>query len=336
MAPAALPLEGASLADRRSRIRGGRWIAALWVTAALLGGCAVQTQALRQAPPADLPTRAELAATPFFPQTEYQCGPAALATVLGAAGFAAAPDALAEQVFLPARTGTLQIEMIAGARRQGAVATRIPPSLEAALRETASGQPVAVLLNLGLSWYPLWHYAVLVGYDLEAGDVFLRSGTTQRAVLPMRTFEHTWTRAGAWGFVTTPPQRWPATVQEPAVVEAAVGFERAASPAQAVAAYRSALQRWSGNLSLQMGLGNSLYATGDKPGAAAAFQRAASDHPQNVPARINLSSTLLELGDAAAAVAAAQQAVALGDPAWASQAQAVLAAAQTKDSSGRR
>ena len=137
---------------------------------ALLGGCAVQTQALRASPPSDLPVRAELEATPFYPQTEYQCGPAALATVLGAAGIAADPGTLAEQVFLPARTGTLQIEMVAGARRQGAVATRIPPTLTAALHEVAAGRPVAVLLNLGLSWYPLWHYAVLIGYDLDSGD----------------------------------------------------------------------------------------------------------------------------------------------------------------------
>ena len=86
--------------------------------------------------------------------------------------------------------------MIAGARRQGVVATRLPGTLEALLRELQSGQPVVVLLNLGLSWYPLWHYAVAIGYDLPRGEVLLRSGTTERAVLPMNTFEHTWVRAG--------------------------------------------------------------------------------------------------------------------------------------------
>lgn len=295
--------------------------------AAALSGCAVQTQALRQAPPADLPSRAELIATPFFPQTEYQCGPAALATGLGAAGFAAEPEKLAEQVFLPARTGTLQIEMVAGARRQGAVATRIPATLEAALREVTAGRPVVVLLNLGLSWYPLWHYAVLVGYDLEAGDALLRSGTTQRAVMRLRTFEHTWSRAGSWGIVVTPPGQWPATAEPNAVVEAAVGFERAASPVQAVAAYRGALSRWGGNLSLQMGLGNSLHASGDRVAAADAFRRAALDHADSVPARINLSATLLALGDAAGALRAAREAVERADPGWAPRAQAALDAA---------
>lgn len=297
---------------------------------ALLAGCAaVQTTALRRAPPADLPPRVELSATPFFPQTEFQCGPAALATALGGLGLDADPQRLAEQIFLPARTGTLQIEMVAGARRQGIVATRIPATLEAALRELSTARPVVVLQNLGLSWYPAWHYAVLVGYDLETGDVLLRSGTTERELLPMNTFEHTWTRAGAWAIVLTRPGDWPATATEAAVVEAAVGFERAATPADAALAYRGALQRFATNLSLQMGLGNTLYAAGDKAGAADAFRRAAADHPAEAVPLINLSSTLLELGDAPGALASATAAVAKAGTTWAEPARAALAAAQS-------
>ena len=47
---------------------------------ALLAGCAQlvpQTIALRSAWPADVPQMAELRTVPFFPQSEYQCGPAA-------------------------------------------------------------------------------------------------------------------------------------------------------------------------------------------------------------------------------------------------------------------
>ena len=85
-----------------------RW-AALFVLALLiaLSGCAVQTRALREHPPAGLARSVELTETPFIAQTEYQCGPAALATVLGAAGLPADAQALGEQVFLRFRdTGT--------------------------------------------------------------------------------------------------------------------------------------------------------------------------------------------------------------------------------------
>jgi len=299
-----------------------RW-AALFLCALLFAGCAVQTRALREHPPADLAPRAELERTPFFPQTDYQCGPAALATALAAQGLPADPATLAEQVFLPARTGTLQVEMIAGARRQGAVATRIPATLESALREVQAGHPVVVLQNLGLSWVPAWHYAVLIGYDVAEGEVVLRSGKTRREVMAMRTFEHTWMRSGAWAFVALPPGQWPLTADEKGVIDAAVGFERVAPPAQSVQVYRSALTRWPESLSLQMGLGNSLYAAGDKAAAADAFRAAATRH-RSAPAWINLASTLLELGARDAAVQAAREAVAASDDSWRSRAEAAL------------
>lgn len=300
---------------------------ALLLAAALaLAGCAaVQTAALQRSPPPDLPARSELAATPFFAQTEYHCGPAALATALVAAGLAATPAELGREIFLPARGGTLQLEMLAGARRHGAVATRLPTTLEALLRELEAGHPVVVLLNLGLRWYPVWHYAVLVGHDLERGEVLLRSGTTERLAMSMSTFERTWARAGAWGVVALPPGRWPATAEERAAVEAAVGFERAAAPAQAALAYRSALERWPRNLSLQIGLGNSLHAGGDKPGAASAFEAAAATHPASAPAWMNLASTLAELGRRDAARRAAQRAVAVAGDTWAAPARALAA-----------
>ena len=316
------------------RSRAARAVRLAWrgVSAVLLAGllsaCAVQTRALRESTPPDLSAAVELTGTPFFAQTAYECGPAALATVLVAAGLPASPEQLGAEVFLPARTGSLQIEMIAGARRQGAVATRLPRRLDALLREVRAGHPVVVLQNLGLGWYPAWHYAVLVGYDVAAGEVILRSGTTRRESLPMRTFEHTWTRAGSWAFVALPPGTLPQEADEAAVVEASVGFERAAAPAQAVAAYRAALGRWPDILSLAMGLGNSLHAAGERRAAADIFRAAAERH-RSAPAWINLADTLLELGQTDAALQAARAASALDDAAWRDQAQAMLLRAQT-------
>lgn len=286
-----------------------------------LSGCAVQTAALQATPPAGLPRSAELSATPFFPQTAYRCGPAALATALGAAGMAADPEALADEVFLPAREGSLQAEMVAGARRHGAVATRIPGTLAAVLREVAAGHTVVVLQNLGLSFAPLWHYAVVVGYDLDAEQVLMRSGSTRREVMRLRTFEHTWARSGFWAFVALPPGDWPATAQVDAVVEAAVGFERSATPAQALRVYGSALQRWPASLSLAIGLGNSAYTSGDKRHAAEVFRSAAERH-DNGAAWVNLAKVLFELGEREAASAAAQRAV--NDPTWGAQAREAL------------
>jgi hypothetical protein len=267
-----------------------------------------QTAALLKSAPAGLPMAAERREVPFFPQTRYHCGPAALATALADVGLPADPDQLADAVFLPAREGSLQIEMLGATRRQGAVATRLPGELPALLQEVAAGHAVVVLQNLGLEIAPRWHYAVLVGYDLAAREVILRSGVTERERMPLRTFEFTWGRGGHWAFAALPPGRLPATAREADAVEAAIGFERNAPAPQAAAAYRGLLQRWPGNLLAGIGLGNTLVAAGDLPAAALAFDDVAQRHDSAV-AWNNLARIRLSLGDAAGARAAAQRAV---------------------------
>src|SRR5215212_7308681 len=90
-----------------------------WALLALAAGCAQmvpQTVALRTAWPAGVDRTVELKTVPFFPQEEYQCGPAALATVLSFSGIPITPEPLVSQVFLPSRKGSLQIEMLAAPR----------------------------------------------------------------------------------------------------------------------------------------------------------------------------------------------------------------------------
>lgn len=297
--------------------------------AILLTGCATQSGALLQETASRLPPRAELSATPFFPQERYQCGPASLAMSLATAGIDATPDALKPQVYVPQREGSLQPEMLAAARRNGAVAMTIPPSLDALLTELAAGHPVLVLQNLSLSWMPLWHYAVAIGYDLQREEIILRSGTTERLAMSLYTFDKTWERSNRWAMLTLPPGRLPATASESTTAEALIAFEKTSDANRARKAYASALQRWPHNLSLQMGLGNTAYAAGDRTAAAAAFRQATREHPENAPAFINLATVLLELGEVKQARQAAKSALALGGP-WRDAAAATLKAIEKR------
>jgi tetratricopeptide (TPR) repeat protein len=288
----------------------------------LLSSCATSTVALKQST-SHLPPRAELSATPFFPQDRYQCGPAALAMSLATAGIDVTPDALKPQVYVPQREGSLQPEILAAARRNSAVSMTIPPTLDALLTELAAGHPVLVLQNLSLSWLPLWHYAVVIGYDLNREELILRSGTTERLAMPLSTFDRTWERGARWGVVVLPPGRLPATAEEATAVDALLAFEKVADAKRARTAYDAALQRWPNNLALQMGAGNTAYAAGDRKGAASSFRKATQTHPDNAPAFINLATVLFELGDVKQARQAAERAVALGGP-WREAATATL------------
>lgn len=289
----------------------------LLVAAVALSGCAGLPMPGSR-PPQSLavpgrPSRVELEEVPFFAQDDYQCGPAALATVLVHAGVPRTPQQLIEQVYVPARRGSLQPEMLGATRRAALLPYVLAPRLADLLAEVAAGHPVLVLQNLRWDFWPQWHYAVVIGYDLDRDEVVLRSGTVQRLVLSLRDFDRSWTRAQRWAFVALPPQELPATAAERAYVAAAAVLERVA-PQAGQRAYERALQAWPDNLFARMALGNAAYRRGDLPAARSAFERASKDHPDSADAWNNLAQTLHELGQASDARAAAQRAVDLGGP----------------------
>ena len=185
---------------------------------------------------------------------------------------------------------------------------------DALIHEIDAGHPVIVLQNLGLSWYPVWHYAVVTGYDLDAHMIRLHSGVTERMEMSLATFARTWERGENWGLLVLPPARLPATAEEAVFIDAVIGLERAGKPSAAAAAYRAALVQWPDNKAAHIGLGNSCYAAGDLPCAEAAFREATLQFPDDGVAFNNLASVLLAGGKTGAALDAARQAVALGGP----------------------
>ncbi len=281
----------------------------------VLMGCVSlpQTEALRAEGGAGLPARAELDSVPFFPQEEYQCGPAALAMALNAAGVALTPEALTEEVYLPARKGSLQVEMLAGARRHGLFAYEIAPELKDVLAEVAAGNAVIVLQNQGLwAFHPYWHYAVVIGYDLEKKQVLLHSGTRARRAMAFGLFEFLWIDGGRWAMVALAPGRLPVSAREASVGTAAAALEKAGRIAEAHRAYAAMLERWPANLIGLMGLGNTAYALGRLAEAETAFRRAAAAHPLAAAALNNLAQTLADQGKLDAALETARAAVSLG------------------------
>ncbi len=292
------------------------------LAAALLGGCASlgpsTEPAVTTALPA-LPARIELADTPFFPQEQFQCGPASLAMALGAAGSPASPKELEKLVFLPDREGSLQTEMLVAARRRGALAQTIPPDLDALLQELAAGRPVIVLQNLGLSFASRWHYAVAIGYDLPSRQIILRSGPVARETMNFRTFGHTWKRSGNWAMVVLPPGQLPLQAEPRALEKNLAALEKHAEPAVMVRYYEAASQRWPDSSLFRMGLGINAYNAGQLAIAESAFRAVTALRPDHTAALNNLATVLQDLGRLEEALAVAERAVAQGDQ-WQSQA----------------
>jgi hypothetical protein len=260
-----------------------------------------------------IPPQVEIASVPFFAQEEYQCGPAALAMALNWSGLEVSPEELKEKVYTASLQGSLQPAMIAGARRYGRLAYVISGT-EVLIRELAAGHPVIVLQNLGLSWIPVWHYAVIIGFDLPSDEIILHSGRNAGERVAMRVFQNTWGRAQDWGLLVLNPDELPATAAEEKFVEAVLGLEKAKQPAASVQGYLAALNRWPQSLAAMMGLGNSYFAMGDYSSSETAFRQATATYPGEGAAFNNLAYVLLQQGRREEALAAARQAVSLGGP----------------------
>lgn len=243
-----------------------------------------------------LPERVELSDVPFFPQEAYQCGPAALATMLTQRGVMTSPGLLKDKVYIPGREGSLQVEMVAAARSHEMLVYPLQPRLDAILAEVAAGNPVLVLQNLAFDWYPQWHFAVVMGYDRRERTLMLRSGTTRRQETSFTTFDRTWARGGRWAVLTLPPERLPAQADMRTWMKAASDLEQTGQAAAARRAYRTASEAWPKASLPWFALSNSRYAEGDRQGAEQALRESLKREPDFAAGWFNLSQVLGEQG----------------------------------------
>jgi tetratricopeptide (TPR) repeat protein len=250
--------------------------------------------------PANLPpgaqARVELEATPFFAQKKYQCGPAALAAVLGASDVHVTPEALVPIVYLPARHGSLELEMQAAPRGFGRLSYALSRNLDSVIAELDAGRPVLVLHNYGLPIWPKWHYAVVIGYDAATDKFILRSGKKRRTEWRARTFMVAWHNGGRWAMVVLRPGETAASANPTMYLDAAADFERVASPAESRLAFDAAVKRWPAQPVAWIGRGTAHYRAGDIANAARDYAAALRLDPDNAGARNNLAQSLLDLG----------------------------------------
>ncbi|MDP3858060.1 MAG: PA2778 family cysteine peptidase [Stagnimonas sp.] len=255
--------------------------------AAVLSGCAAL-------PPAPGGSAVHLAGVPAYAQDELQCGPAALASALNAAGVAATPEGLKPDLYIPGRRGSLQIELLAQTRARARLPLILPPQESALIEALRDGQPPLLLLNLGVRSYPVWHYAVLVGYDPEQGYL-LNDGKAEPSRYSRRALLRRWDWANRWAMSVHAPDQIPQHAVAERWIAAAAPFEKSA-PAVAETAYRAAVQRWPERALVQAAWGAQRYGAGALPEALLALRKAVALEPANAAYANNLASLELARG----------------------------------------
>jgi len=260
---------------------------------ALATGCATPPA---PTPEADVADTLELRGVPFHAQEKYQCGPAATATAIGDLGIDIAPEELIDEVYVPERQGSLPPEIRAAIRSRGLVAYPLKPSIDDLITAVDAGYPVLVMQNLGLSWWTRWHYAVVVGYDLDDSEVVLRSGTRARRRTAMSAFQNTWRRADYWAQVVVRPHDIPPTAQPLAWLEAVHELEETGHGDAALTGYGAATERWPGYRPGWMARGNAAWQAERGDEAVEAFARAVALDPTAWAGWNNLAHVLDQRG----------------------------------------
>ncbi|WP_235825534.1 PA2778 family cysteine peptidase [Vreelandella rituensis] len=288
----------------------------------LLLGCAASPRlndsTLNNLPPGDL-----LKEVPFYAQRDYQCGPASLAMVLNAAGVNVEMENLIPQVFIPGRKGSVQSEMLATVRRHGMIPFPIEGSLDALLTQLASGQPVVVLQNLALPVWPMWHYAVAIGYDLPTRTLTLHSGEISNHEMSLSRFDATWARSERWGFTIMSPGSVPEAIRPFRAIEAISTFESVQGVQAALPSWKALVNTHPDSAMGHFALGNAHYAVGEIKKSRQALEQAVLLDESLGVAWLNLGLIERQLNNDVEARRALSRAAALTGP-WQTKAQETL------------
>ena len=238
---------------------------------AAMMGCATgatQSRDLLLAP-GSLPYYHSIENVPFVNQAAGHCGPASLSMVMKHSGAEVSPERLADEMYTPELKGSLQNDLIGTARRNGMMAIPIYDFTNL-FSEVTSGHPVIILENLGLSWVPQWHYAVVVGFDLRNEEIILHSGHEAFSHESLKVFENSWRLADYWGLVIMP------------------AGELAHKWVEAELSYHRILIKWPQSLVALIGLANINFARGNLKEAKSFLKSALRFHPESEAAKHNL------------------------------------------------
>lgn len=199
---------------------------------------------------------------------------------------------LDSRTLIPAKGGTLQIEIATAARAGGLIAYPLEPTYEALFSELSAYHPVIVLVNRSFSWHPMWHYAPVIGYDEAKRNILVHFSDQPNEALSLATFAALWKRSGNWGVILLPPGELPVSVSSKVFLRSVYDFEKSGDAEGAIRAYQSALARWPDNTDILFALANTEYNASHLIEAEANYRKLLVMNPSHPLALNNLAMVL--------------------------------------------
>ena len=140
---------------------------------------------------------------PFFPQEDYECGPASLASILTYWNIHAEPEEIGRKIFSTSARGTLTIDMMLYAQKKGLHVQQFKGSIDALRNYVDSGYPLIVLVDYGISLFQMNHFMVVTGYSNRG--VIVHSGQFQNKLLLEKDFLAAWKKTDYWTLLIKKP-----------------------------------------------------------------------------------------------------------------------------------
>ncbi len=133
---------------------------------------------------------------PAYTQKRFMCGPASLAGVLGYYGMKVSPDRIATELSTARLGGSLAIDMLLFAKKQGLTARYYRGSVDDLKERIRSDLPLIIFVDLGVGSFRIGHFMVVTGYDDSRGGIIVHSGKIDPEFIPYKRLEKIWKKTG--------------------------------------------------------------------------------------------------------------------------------------------
>ncbi len=268
-----------------------------------LSGCA-SLPAYRVGPP-EFPNDQQvhfIQKAPPVGQRAYQCGPAALESVMRRWGYEVDAEEIGRDLGSQGARGVLNFTLAQVARDRGFWTEMHESNLEELKGWIRNDIPPLVALQVGPFWSFTYHFVVLTGFNDREGILYANIGYPETRAIRVPHFLKSWQRAGNWTLIVCPLERvdWQLSADQ----AGDLGFllEKSAQLPLAEKWYRAALAKEPDNRPVRFNLANILFKTGQFQKAKLMYQQLIKENPAEIAPINNLASVFLEEGNPKEAV----------------------------------
>ena len=263
-----------------------------------LAGCAT-SYTCRVDPPSALETHESfyLENVPSVAQKDYQCGPAALESVIRYWGGSADADSIGKTLYKSRTRGVFNFSLAQYMKTIGFWSEiRQEPGKEDLKQWLRKGVPPIVMLDSGTLWARTYHFVVLKGFDDGLRIFYANTGVIETQAIDYGEFERRWKKADTWSLIVSPPEKVDWELDETQSIEMALILEKKGNLDQAERWLESALRKNPKSLTAKFNLANIYSKSNRSEQAKIIYQELLDQNPSRPEISNNLAWVYYEEG----------------------------------------